>query len=40
MHDLQPVAILQMRVIPLRPRDNFAVQLYRYSVALHTQLIY
>src|SRR3974390_2261970 len=39
MDDFQPVAILQTRVIPLCPRNNFTVQLHRYPVTLHAQLI-
>jgi hypothetical protein len=39
LHDLQPVAVGEAGVGPVRPRDNVAVEFYRHAIALHAKLL-
>src|SRR5208283_2204254 len=34
MHNLQPVAVVELSLRPLRPRDDLAIEFYRDAIAL------
>ena len=39
MNDLQSIAIVQLRLVPLCTGHNFAIEFNRHAISLHSQLL-